>query len=343
MKYNQLGNTGLFVSEICLGTMTFGGQGMFKVVGEVDQKGATALISRSLETGVNFLDTADVYSQGNSEKLTGQALKDIGVKRSDVVIATKCYGRIGPGPNDIGASRGHIMDSVSRSLERLQTDHIDLYQIHATDPVTPVEETMRALDDLTRQGMVRYIGCSNWQAWKIVKAQGISAHRGWARFETLQAYYSIGGRDLEREIVPMLNDQKVGLMVWSPLAGGLLSGKFGPGSNGPEGTRRAAFDFPPVNKERAWPCIEVMREIGHAHGGASVARVALAYVLAKPFVTTVIIGAKTMEQLDDNLEAAKLTLSGDELKKLDEVSALPPEYPGWMLARQGAERRPQPK
>ena len=343
MKYNQLGNTGLFVSEICLGTMTFGGQGMFKVVGEVDQKGATALVSRSLETGVNIFDTADVYSAGNSEKLTGQALKDIGIKRSDVVIATKCYGRVGPGPNDIGASRGHIMDSVSRSLERLQTDHIDLYQIHATDTVTPVEETMRALDDLTRKGMVRYVGCSNWQAWKIMKAQCIAAHHGWARFETLQAYYSIAGRDLEREIVPMLNDQKVGLMVWSPLAGGLLSGKFGPGSNGPEGTRRAAFDFPPVNKDRAWACIEVMREIGHAHGGASVARVALAYVLAKPFVTTVIIGAKTMEQLDDNLDAAKLMLTGDELKKLDEVSALPPEYPGWMLSRQGAERRPQPK
>jgi aryl-alcohol dehydrogenase-like predicted oxidoreductase len=343
MKYNQLGNTGLFVSEICLGTMTFGGQGMFRVVGGVDQKGATALVSRSLEAGVNFLDTADVYSQGQSERLTGQALKDIGIKRSDVVIATKCYGRMGTGPNDIGASRGHIMDSVARSLERLQTDHIDLYQIHATDPVTPVEETMRALDDLTRQGMVRYAGCSNWQAWKIMKAQGISAQRGWARFETLQAYYSIAGRDLEREIVPMLADQKVGLMVWSPLAGGLLSGKFGPGSNGPEGARRAAFDFPPVNKDRAWACVEAMREIGQAHGGASVARVALSYVLAKPFVTTVIIGAKTMEQLDDNLEAVKLSLSADELKKLDEVSALPPEYPGWMLARQGAERRPQPK
>ncbi len=343
MKYNQLGNTGLFVSEICLGTMTFGGQGMFRVVGDVDQKGATALVSRSLEAGVNFLDTADVYSQGQSERLTGHALKDIGIKRSDVVIATKCYGRMGTGPNDIGASRGHIMDSVARSLERLQTDHIDLYQIHATDPVTPVEETMRALDDLTRQGMVRYAGCSNWQAWKIMKAQGISAQRGWARFETLQAYYSIAGRDLEREIVPMLADQKVGLMVWSPLAGGLLSGKFGPGSNGPEGARRAAFDFPPVNKDRAWVCVEAMREIGQAHGGASVARVALSYVLAKPFVTTVIIGAKTMEQLDDNLEAVKLSLSADELKKLDEVSALPPEYPGWMLARQGAERRPQPK
>jgi aryl-alcohol dehydrogenase-like predicted oxidoreductase len=243
----------------------------------------------------------------------------------------------------MGASCGHIMDAVARSLERLKTDHIDLYQIHGNDVVTPVEETMRALDDLTRQGMVRYVGVSNWQAWKIMKALGLSAQHGWARFETLQAYYSIAGRDLEREIVPLLQDQKVGLMVWSPLAGGLLSGKFGPGSNGPEGARRAAFDFPPVNKDRAWACIDLMREIGHAHGGASVARVALAYVLAKPFVTTVIIGAKTMEQLDDNLEAAKLTLTADELKKLDDVSALPAEYPGWMLARQSAERRPQSK
>ncbi len=342
MKYNQLGNTGLFVSEICLGAMTFGGQGMFKVVGDVDQKGTTAMIARSIEAGVNFIDTADVYSMGNSEKLVGQALKDVGAKRSDIVIATKCYGRMGSGPNDIGASRGHIMDAVARSLERLQTDHIDLYQIHATDPVTPVEETMRALDDLVARGMVRYVGVSNWQAWKIMKAQGIAEHRGWARFETLQAYYSIAGRDLERDIVPLLNDQKIGLMVWSPLAGGLLSGKFGPGSNGPEGARRAAFDFPPVNKDRAWACIDAMREIGQKHD-ASVARVALAWILAKPFVTSIIIGAKTMEQLDDNLEAVKLSLSADEIKKLDEVSALPPEYPGWMLARQGAERRPQPK
>jgi len=342
MEYNQLGNTGMFVSEICLGTMTFGGGGFWKVVGELDQKNATALVTRSLEAGVNFIDTADVYSEGQSETITGQALKDIGVKRSDVVLATKCYGRVGKGPNDIGASRGHIMDSVSRSLDRLQTDHIDLYQIHATDSVTPVEETMRALDDLTRQGMVRYAGVSNWQAWKIMKAQGVAHHRGWARFETLQAYYSIAGRDLEREIAPLLDDQKIGLMVWSPLAGGLLSGKFGPGSNGPEGARRVAFDFPPVDKDRAWKCIDAMREIGSARG-VSVARVALAYVLAKPFVTTVIIGAKTMEQLDDNLEAAKLSLTAEEMKKLDEISALPAEYPGWMLARQGAERRPQPK
>ena len=342
MKYNQLGNTGLFVSEICLGAMTFGGQGMFKVVGELDQKGATGLVSRSIEAGVNFFDTADVYSLGNSERLLGQAFKDVGVKRSDVVIATKCYGRVGPGPNDLGASRGHIMDAVEQSLERLQTDHIDLYQIHATDVAAPVEETMRALDDLVARGLVRYIGCSNWQAWRIMKAQGLADHRGWARFETLQAYYSIAGRDLEREIVPLLVDQKIGLMVWSPLAGGLLSGKFGPGSNGPEGARRTAFDFPPVDKERAWACVEAMRTIARQRE-TTVARVALAWILAKPFVTSIIIGAKTMDQLDDNLGAIKLSLSTDEVKTLDEVSALPPEYPGWMLARQGAERRPQPK
>lgn len=346
MKYHQLGNTGLFVSEICLGTMTFTGEnkpgGIWAGIGDVDQKLATQIVSRSLEAGVNFLDTADVYSAGQSERLTGQAIKDLGIKRSSVVIATKCYGRMGPGPNDIGASRGHIMDSVSRSLERLQTDHIDLYQIHATDSVTSVEETMRALDDLTRQGMVRYAGVSNWQAWKIMKALGISDKRGYARFETLQAYYSIAGRDLEREIVPLLNDQKVGLMVWSPLAGGLLSGKFGPGSNGPEGARRVVFDFPPVDKDRAWKCVDAMREIAKAHD-VSVARVALAYILHKPFVTTVIIGAKNTEQLDDNLAATTLKLSADEMKTLDDVSALAPEYPGWMLARQGAERVPQPK
>src|SRR6201990_3653863 len=303
MKYNQLGNTGLFVSEICLGTMTFGGDGFWKVVGELDQKAASALVARSLEAGVNFIDTADVYSQGTSEVMTGQAIKDAGIRRSDVVIATTCYRRVCPGPNTTGASRGHIMDSVSRSLERLQTDHIDLYQIHATDSVTPVEETMRALDDLTRQGMVRYVGVSNWQAWKIMKAQGAAERHGWARFETLQAYYSIAGRDLEREIVPLLNDQKIGLMVWSPLAGGLLSGKFGPGSNGPEGARRVGGGFPPVNRDRAWACVDAMREIAQAHE-PSVARVALAWILAKPFVTTVIIGAKRMDQLEDNIAAA---------------------------------------
>jgi aryl-alcohol dehydrogenase-like predicted oxidoreductase len=248
---------------------------------------------------------------------------------------------MGPRPNDRGASRGHIMDSVQASLERLQTDHIDLYQIHANDSVTPIDETLRALDDLTRQGLVRYIGVSNWQAWKIAKALGISEAKGYARFETLQAYYSIAGRDLERELIPMLTSERLGLMVWSPLAGGLLSGKFGPGSNNPEGARRTNFDFPPVDRDRAWKCVEVMREVGEAHG-VSVARVALAWLLNKPAVMSIIIGAKTLEQLDDNLAAAELTLTAEEEARLDEVSDLPAEYPGWMLARQGSARVPRP-
>jgi aryl-alcohol dehydrogenase-like predicted oxidoreductase len=257
------------------------------------------------------------------------------------VIATKVFGEMGPRPNDKGASRGHIMDSVHGSLERLQTDHIDLYQIHGNDTVTPIDETLRALDDLVSQGLVRYIGVSNWSAWKIAKALGLSEAKGYARFETLQAYYSIAGRDLERDLVPMITEEQVGLMVWSPLAGGLLSGKFGPGSNNPEGSRRTTFDFPPVDKDRAWKCVEVMREVGEAHG-ASVARVALAYILQKVFTMSIIIGAKTLEQLDDNLAAAELTLTDDDMKKLDEVSELPSEYPGWMFARQGAARRPKP-
>jgi aryl-alcohol dehydrogenase-like predicted oxidoreductase len=334
----MLGNTGYFVSEICLGTMTFGGKGFFQAVGQVDQATATSLVSRALESGVNFIDTADVYSEGMAESMLGQALKDIGVKRSDVVVATKVYGRMSPSPNDAGLSRGHIMDAVEKSLERLQTDHIDLYQIHAQDAVTPVEEVMRALNDIVRRGYVRYIGVSNWQAWRISQAQGIADKRGWARFESLQAYYSIAGRDLEREIVPMLGDHKMGLMVWSPLAGGILSGKFGPGGQGPDGARRTSFDFPPVNKELAWKLVDAMREIGTAKG-VSVARVALAYVLSRPFVTSVIIGAKTLDQLNDNLAAADLSLTSDELDLLDRLSALRPEYPGWMVERQNDPRR----
>lgn len=344
MKYKQLGRTGLYVSEICLGTMTFGGSeqaGMWRAIGALQQDEVDAIVGRALEAGVNFIDTADVYSFGESERLLGQALKNLGTARKDVVIATKVYGEMGPMPNDRGASRGHIMDSVQKSLERLQTDHIDLYQIHANDPVTPIDETLRALDDLVRQGLVRYVGVSNWQAWKIAKALGISEARGYARFETLQAYYSIAGRDLERDLAPMLMSEQLGLMVWSPLAGGLLSGKFGPGSNNPEGARRTNFDFPPVDRDRAWKCVEVMREVGEAHG-VSVARVALAWLLHKPAVMSIIIGAKTLEQLDDNLAAADLTLTADEMARLDEVSELPAEYPGWMLARQGAARAPKP-
>jgi aryl-alcohol dehydrogenase-like predicted oxidoreductase len=343
MKYKQLGRTGLYVSEICLGTMTFGGTegSMWRAIGALQQGEVDAIVGRALEAGVNFIDTADVYSFGESERLTGQALKNLGAARKDVVIATKVYGEMGPKPNDRGASRGHIMDSVQASLERLQTDHIDLYQIHANDPVTPIDETLRALDDLVRQGLVRYVGVSNWQAWKIAKALGISEAKGYARFETLQAYYSIAGRDLERELVPMLMSEGLGLMVWSPLAGGLLSGKFGPGSNNPEDARRTNFDFPPVDKDRAWACVAAMREVAEAHG-ASVARVALAWLLAKPHVMSVIIGAKSLEQLDDNLAAAELTLNAEEVAKLDEVSALPAEYPGWMIGRQGANRVPKP-
>ena len=340
MRYNQLGRTGLYVSEICLGTMTFGGQGFWRVVGEQDAGAAERIVQTALEHGVNFIDTADVYSEGQSEVLLGQALKSLGTKRSDVVIATKVYGEMGKGPNDRGASRGHIMDGIKRSLERLQLDYVDLYQIHSTDPVTPVEETVRALDDLVREGLVRYVGCLNWQAWKVMKAHAVAERRGWARFETLQAYYSIAGRDLEREIVPMMADQGVGLMVWSPLAGGLLSGKFGR-NGGPEGSRRAAFAFPPVDEARGWAVIDAMRPIADAHG-TSVARVALAWVLSRPFVTCAIIGAKSEDQLADNLAAADLTLTPEQLKTLDEVSALPPEYPGWMLARQGAGRAPAP-
>ncbi len=344
MKYNQLGRTGLFVSEICLGAMTFGGNpdaGVWGMIGGLGQDDVDAIIGRALAAGVNFIDTADIYSFGASERRVGQALKNLGAARKDVVIATKTFGEMSDSPNDRGASRGHIMDSVHGSLERLQTDHIDLYQIHGNDTVTPVDETLRALDDLISQGLVRYVGVSNWSAWKIAKALGISEAKGYARFETLQAYYSIAGRDLERELVPMMESEQVGLMVWSPLAGGLLSGKFGPDATSAEGSRRANFDFPPVEKDRAWACVAAMREIGDARG-VSVARVALAWVLAKRHVMSVIIGAKTLEQLDDNLAATELVLSEAEIATLDAVSALPAEYPGWMIAGQSAGRRPKP-
>jgi aryl-alcohol dehydrogenase-like predicted oxidoreductase len=341
MKYNRLGNSGLYVSEICLGTMTFSGQNYFGgVIGTLGQKEATALVERSLEARVNFIDTANVYSLGESEKMTGQALKDLGVKRSDVVLATKVFGRMAPGPNDIGASRGHIMDSVSLSLERLQTDHIDLYQVHQSDTRTEVEETMRALDDLVRQGMVRYVGVSNWEAWKIMKANGVADKRGFSRVETMQAYYSLAGRDLEQDIVPMMQDQNIGCLVWSPLSGGYLAGKYTPGGDTQgEPGRRASFDFPPIDKDKADKIVVALRPIAKTHG-VSVARVALAWVRQKPFVTSTIIGARTLEQLNDNLEAVSLTLTADEMAKLDEISADRPQYPHWMAKRNNATRVP---
>jgi aryl-alcohol dehydrogenase-like predicted oxidoreductase len=339
MQYKTLGNTGLLVSQLCLGTMTFaaGSEGMWKNIGQVDQTGADELIKASFDAGINFLDTADVYADGFSETTVGQSLKNLGISRKDLVIATKVYGRTGPGRNDIGASRGHIMDAVDASLRRLQTDHIDLYQIHGNDSVTPIEETLNALDTLVRSGKVRYIGVSNWLSWKISKALQISHFNNLAKFDTLQAYYSIAGRDLERDIVPLLEAEKTGLLVWSPLAGGLLSGKFTRDNQKPEDSRRSSFDFPIVDKERTWRIMDVMTPIAEAHD-CSPARVALAWLLAKPFVTSVIIGAKRPDQLHDNIAATELTLTAGELHQLDEVSALPPEYPGWMLPFQGASR-----
>src|SRR6202158_2684405 len=338
MEYATLGNTGLQVSTICLGTMTFGdGRGIWKTIGAVGQAGADELVKASMDAGINFFDTADNYTEGESEKILGQSLKSLNIARKDVVIATKVYSRVGRGPNDIGASRGHIMDAVEASLRRLQTDHIDLYQIHGNDSLTPVEETIRALDTLVQQGKVRYIGCSNWQAWKIAKALGISELRNLARFDTLQAYYSIAGRDLEREIVPLLESEKVGLLVWSPLAGGLLSGKFSRTNQKAADSRRTAYDLPIVDKERTWKILDVMAPIAKAHG-CSPARVSLAWLLAKPVVTSVIIGAKRLDQLRDNLAAVELKFTEDELRQLDEVSALAPEYPGWVLPFQGADR-----
>jgi aryl-alcohol dehydrogenase-like predicted oxidoreductase len=337
MRYSTLGRTGLFVSELCFGAMTFGGKGaIWEKVGNTAQQEADRLVGLGLDAGINFFDTADVYSEGDSERILGKAL---GPRRKDIALASKVRARTGPGPNEVGLSRVHIMASVDESLRRLGTDWLDLYQIHGYDALTPLDETLRALDDLVRTGKVRYIGCSNLAAWQIAKANGLAAMHGLSRFESLQAYYTIASRDLERELVPVLADQQMGLMVWSPLAGGLLSGKFLREQEGPAGSRRTTFDFPPVDRERAFACIDVMRMIGEAHG-ASVARVALAWLLAQAHVTTIIIGARNEQQLRDNIEATTLKLTLEDLGALDKVSALAQEYPGWMLARQAVGREP---
>ncbi len=341
MRMNRLGHTGLFVSELCLGTMTFGGTGdIWSQIGALQQSEAEALVKTAIDGGINFLDTADVYSAGMSEEITGQALKSLGIQRHDVVVATKVFGPMGEGANTRGASRVHIIEACKASLKRLGTDYIDLYQIHGFDPATPIEETVRALDILVQHGHVRYVGVSNWAAWQIIKALGIAEREGRARFETLQAYYTIAGRDLEREIVPMLRSEKVGLMVWSPLAGGLLSGKYGREQQGEQGSRRTTFDFPPVAKDRAYDCIDAMRPMAEERG-VSVAQIALAWLLHQKVVTSVIVGAKRVAQLEDNLAATAVELTAAEMETLDKASALPPEYPGWMFARQGEYRSKQ--
>jgi len=342
MRYRMFGSTGLFVSELCLGTMTFGGGGgIWGQIGDLQQSDADRLIGRAVDGGINILDTADVYSDGRSEVITGQALRNLRIPRENIVVATKVFGETGTkSVNSRGMSRRHIMEAVKASLQRLQLDYIDLYQIHGFDPATPIEEAVHALDSLVQQGHVRYVGVSNWAAWQIMKALGVCERLGLARVESVQAYYSIAGRDVERELVPLTHSEGVGLLAWSPLAGGLLSGKYGRDRAPDTGSRRTTFDFPPVNLERAYACIEVMRNIANTRH-ASVAQIALSWLLHQGAVTSVIIGAKRLEQLEDNLAATKVALTAAELETLGKVSALPPEYPGWMLDRQGEYRHRQ--
>jgi aryl-alcohol dehydrogenase-like predicted oxidoreductase len=335
MKYRPLADTGVFVSELCLGAMTFGGAKSFwAAIGGLDQAAATALVHRALEAGINFIDTANVYAAGESETMVGQALKG---RRHEVVLATKVRGRVGPGPNQVGLSRLHIVEAVEASLRRLGTDYIDLYQIHRPDSLTSLEDTLRALDDLVRAGKVRYLGCSNLDAWVLMKALGISREQHLERFRCSQSYYSLVGRELERQTIPLLQDQGLGLLVWSPLAGGFLSGKF-TRTGGDAAARRAKFDFPPVNKEKGFEVLDVLAAVAARHQ-VSVAQVALAWLLAQDVVSSVIIGARKPAQLEDNLKAVELELTAADMQALDEVSKLAPEYPAWMDAL-GSDRRP---
>lgn len=357
MKYKTLGRTGLVVSEMCLGSMTFGGSGgIWSAIGGQDQDTASNLVRQAFDAGINFFDTADVYANGVSELMLGQAVIDKGLRRDEIVIATKAHGRVQDllppdasphaeaeakrrqtARNISGLSRKHLFDAIDASLRRLKMDHVDLYQIHGYDPLTPLEEVMDSLNDIVRSGRVRYIGLCNRAAWETAKANGIAERHNYARFESMQMYYTLASRDLEREVVPLAVSEKLAILPWSPLAGGLLSGKFKRNQAGPNNARRASFDFPPVNKDRLFDCVEAMEPIAAAHQ-VSVAQVALAWLLHRPWVTSVIIGAKTEEQLSDNLGAVSVRLSAEELATLDKVSALPPEYPGWMFEVQGRDR-----
>jgi len=343
VRYHLLGQTGLYVSELCLGTMTYGGsKGIWENIGNLQQDAVNEQVKFAVEAGINFIDTANVYSLGRSESLLGEALKALGLPRDQLVVATKSTGVMDDTPNGRGQSRHHIFNAVDASLKRLQLDYIDLYQVHGFDPLTPFEESLSALNDLVRSGRVRYIGLCNMAAWQIMKALGVSEQKGYAKFASVQAYYTIAGRDLEREVVPLLEDQRLGLMVWSPLAGGLLTGKYkNADDKGPAGSRRTTFDFPLVDKERAFKCVDAMRPLAQARQ-VSVAQIALAWLLGKPFVSSVIIGAKSMDQLRDNIAAVRVVLTEEEIKMLDDVSQLPPEYPGWMLAFQGQYRAKPP-
>ncbi len=339
MKYNQLGKTGVLVSELCLGTMTFGGKGYWKAIGELPQVSVNEIVKASVEAGINFIDTANGYSEGLSEIMLGKAIRDLGLPRQQLVIATKVRLRMGPHANQVGLSRLHIADSVNDSLERMGLSHIDLLYIHGVDPITPLEETMRGLEDVVRSGKVRYLGISNHPAWMMMKANSFSEHMGWDKFVATQNYYSIASRDIEREIAPMAISEGISIMPWSPLAGGFLSGKFTRTNEIAGESRRDTFNFPPVDKEKAYDIIDVMIRIGQSHG-VTAAQVALAWVIAQPGVTSVIIGAKNLIQLNDNIKSVTLELTKEELEELNKVSDLPSEYPAWMVNRQLQGRFP---
>ena len=342
MELRNLGTSGLKVSVLSLGAMTFGESATFMKGVTSSDADAKRVFDRAIERGVNLVDTANVYNEGKSEELTGKWIKD---KRHKVLLATKCRFPMGfgmtekPGPHDMGLSRQHIVSACEASLKRLGTDHIDLYQMHMQDRSVRIEETMRALDDVVRAGKTRYVGFCNLSAWQAMKALAFADRWNLSRFVSAQVYYSIGGRDIEREIVPLAQAEGLAILPWSPLAGGLLSGKFDPDKPGPEGARRTSFDFPPVDRARLPKVLGALREVAAATN-ASVARVALAWQLTRPFVTSVIIGARNREQLADNLAAADLELAHEHVAKLDEASALAPEYPGWMLDWQNRDRRP---
>lgn len=336
MRYNNLGQTGLFVSQLCLGTMTFGQSGgRYAAASGVSQPEVNAILRRAIEAGINFIDTANVYANGQAEEIVGRALTQLGIARKDIVLATKFEHAMGLGPNDSGGSRAHIIESVKASLKRLGTDHIDLYQMHGWDPATPVEETLRALDDLVRQGHVRYIGVSNWAAWQVSRALGISERIHSARFQSVQGYYSLVGRDLEREVLPMVEWEKLGLLVYSPLAGGYLTGKYREAASG---GRRATIPFPPVDESRGNRVLMVMDGIAAARG-VSLEAIALAWLFQQRVVTSVIMGIKRLDQLEANLKATELTLSEEHLQQLAEASELVAEYPGWMLAQSSQARQ----
>ncbi len=336
MEYRQLGACGLRVSALSLGTMTFGGRGRFGLVGQTDAKAAARQVDMALDAGVNLIDTADVYSDGWSEEIVGEVLKG---RRDRVLVATKARFPMGGGPNDAGLSRHHLIESCEASLRRLGMDHIDLFQVHSWDGQTPLEETARALDELVRSGKVRYVGASNHSGWHLVKALAVQRALGLHPYVSEQIYYSLQERSVEYELIPAAIDQGLGVLVWSPLAGGLLSGKYRRDEPWPQGARQLTeWGEPPIHDEnRLYDTVEALLEVAQAHN-VSASAVALAWLLGRPAVSTVIIGARTDEQLADNLGASELTLAPEELQRLDEVSAQPLIYPYWHQRNTASDR-----